>query len=273
MVNVHKANGEIEPFNDEKVRGSILRAGIKKELADEVLNHVKEKLYDNIPTSEIYTYITEYLGATPSKAKYSLKRAIMELGPTGFPFEDYISEILRLEGYITEVGSTLSGKCVQHEVDVLAERDGRKIMVEAKFHNDVGIKTELHVSLYTKARFDDIKDKYGLDEAWIVTNTKVSIDAVSYAQCAGMKVISWSYPENQGIRDLVEKWKLHPITALSGLSQSQKQILMQNGTVLCKTVCEKNSILDILNIPLDKKQEVIDEATLICNGQVHSQLV
>ncbi|MCL4417951.1 MAG: ATP cone domain-containing protein [Actinobacteria bacterium] len=271
MVNVRKANGEVEPFSDSKVRDSILRAGISKEVAEEILNHVKRRLYDNIPTSEIYAYITEYLGPTPSKAKYSLKRAIMELGPTGFPFEGYVSEILKLEGYKTEVGTILSGKCVQHEVDVLAEKEGKKIMIEAKFHNDVGIKTELHVSLYTKSRFEDVKDRYGLDEAWIVTNTKVSIDAVSFAQCSGMKVISWSYPENEGIRDLVEKWKLHPITALSSLSQSQKQILMQQGSVLCKNVYEKSSILDILNIPSDKKAEVVEEARSICNGEITGQ--
>lgn len=273
MIFVKKANGEKESFNEDKVRGSILRAGIKKELADEVLNHVKSKLYDNIPTAEIYTYITEYLGNTPGKAKYSLKRAIMELGPTGYPFEDFISEILKLEGYKTEVGSILSGKCVKHEVDVLAEKNGKKVMIEAKFHNDVGIKTELHVSLYTKARFDDIKDRYGLDEAWLVTNTKVSLDAVGYAQCAGMKVISWSFPENSGLRDLVEKWKLHPITALTTLSQAQKQVLMEKSVVLCKSICENSSLLDVLNIPADRKNEVINEAKLICNGQTHHEQV
>jgi len=269
MVNVRKANGEIESFSDDKVRGSILRAGIKKEIAEEVLNHVKQKLYDNIPTSEIYTHITEYFGTTPSRTKYSLKRAIMELGPTGYPFEDFISEVLKMEGFKTEVGSMLSGKCVQHEIDVLAEKDGKKIMVEAKFHNDVGTKTELHVSLYTKARFDDVSDRYGLDQAWIVTNTKVSIDAVSFAQCAGMKILSWSYPENEGLRDLIEKWKLHPITALITLSQTQKQILMENRIVLCKSISENSSILDILNIPPNKKEEIIKEAKLICNGQDH----
>jgi hypothetical protein len=266
MVNVIKANGECESFSDDKVLGSILRSGIKKELAEEVLSHVKEKLYDNIPTSEIYNYINEYLGSTPGRGKYSLKKSIMQLGPTGYPFEDFISEVLKMEGYRTEVGSMLSGKCVQHEIDILAEKDGKKIMVETKFHNDVGIKTDLHVSLYTKARFDDVKDGYGLDEAWLVTNTKVSIDAVAFAQCAGMKVLSWSYPENGSLRDLVEKWKLHPITALSTLTQAQKQTLMNNCIVLCKTIHENSSILDLLNIPPDKRNEIIEEAKLISNG-------
>jgi hypothetical protein len=267
MVNVIKANGEIEQFSDEKVRGSILRAGIKEELAEEVLNHVKEKLHDNIHTSEIYTYITEYLGTTSGKARYSLKKAIMELGPTGYPFENYISEILKAEGYVTEVGSILSGKCVRHEIDILAEKDGKKIMVEAKFHNDVGIKTDLHVSLYTKARFDDVRDEYGLDEAWLITNTKISMDAISFAECVGMKVLSWSYPESQALRDLVEKWKLYPITALSSLSQTHKQVLMNNRIVLCRNICENTSILDLLSIPPNKKEEILNEAKLLSNNQ------
>ncbi|MCL4417473.1 MAG: restriction endonuclease [Actinobacteria bacterium] len=190
----------------------------------------------------------------------------MDLGPTGYPFEIFLSEIFKLEGYATEVGSILSGKCVKHEVDIIAEKEKEKIMIEAKFHNDIGIKTELHVSLYTKSRFDDLKDKYGFSQAWLVTNTKVSIDAVSFAQCSGMKIISWSYPDKGGLRDLVEKWKVHPITALSSLSHTQKQILMDNKIVLCKSVCGNNSLLDILNLPSDKKNEVLKEAKAICGN-------
>lgn len=266
MVNVKKANGQLEPFSDNKVRESIVRAGIRKDLAEEVLESVKSKLYENIPTSEIYGYITEYLGTSAGKAKYSLKRAIMELGPTGYPFEDFISEILKREGYQTEVGSILTGRCVKHEVDIIAEKEGKKVMIEAKFHNDVGIRTELHVSLYTKARFEDVKEKYGFNEAWLVTNTKVSLDAVAYAQCVGMKVISWSFPENNSLRDLVEKWQLHPVTALTCLSQSQKQVLMESHILLCKTICEQPSLLDVLHIPENKKDEILKEAKLICSS-------
>src|SRR3989344_4923620 len=163
MVNVVKASGQKEPFSEIKVRNSIRRAGIPKDLQEEVLTHVKTKIYENIHTSEIYKHITEFLEASPqpfNKTKYTLKQAIMDLGPTGYPFEDYVAEILKSEGYQTHVRQILEGQCVSHEVDIIAQKDDKKILIEAKFHNSPGTRSDVHVSLYTKARFDDLKDSY-----------------------------------------------------------------------------------------------------------------
>ena len=268
MINVVKATGEIEPFSEGKVRSSIKRAGINEGTQDEVLLEIKNHLYDNIPTSEIYKIITDFLGRSKpiGKIRYSLKRAIMQLGPTGYPFEDFISEILKMEGYKTTVGVVLLGKCVNHEIDVVAENENKKLIVEAKFHNDSGIHTDLHVSLYTKARFDDLKEKHKIDEPWIITNTKLTQDAISFAKCVGMSVMGWNYPEDKSLRFLVEKWKLHPITVLDNLSLSQKQTLMQNHITLCKQIANDHSVLDVLSIPLDRKNEVIAKAESICNN-------
>jgi len=268
MVNVIKASGELEPFSDDKIISSIKRAGIPKNLQDEVLLHVKSKLYENIPTSEVYKHITEFLDRQPKKFKdkYGLKQAIMDLGPTGYPFEDYVSEILKTKGYSTQVRSILSGKCVSHEIDVIAQKMGvEKLMIEAKFHNASGIRTDIHVSLYTKARFDDLKDKYAFDRAWIFTNTKITSDALAYALCVNMGVVSWSYPNNEGLRDLVEKEKLYPITILSSLSFAQKQTLLGSHIVLVKDICKNKSLLDILNLQDDKILQIADEASFICN--------
>ncbi len=260
VLNVIKATGEIEPFSEDKVRSSIQRAGIQKDLQEQALMHVKKELYENIPTSEIYHHITEYLGKTSSvkSVKYSLKQAIMELGPTGYPFEDFISEILKKDGYATWVRSVLTGKCVTHEIDVIAQKENKRIMVEAKFHNQPGTRTDVHVPLYTHSRFEDIKDKYNLAEAWIVTNTKVTSDALAYSLCVNMRIISWSYPENGSLRDLVDKFNLHPITILTALSQNQKQQLLENHIVLCKDVNE--SVLDLLtDLPPSKKKEILEQ--------------
>lgn len=265
LINVIKATGEKEPFSEDKLKISIQRAGVPKELQSQAIAHVKEKLYENIPTSEVYHHITEFLGksSTPSSARYSLKQAIMDLGPTGYPFEDFVAEILKKEGYATQLRSILSGKCVSHEIDVIAQRENKRVMIEAKFHNASGTRTDVHVALYTKARFDDIKDKYGLAESWIITNTKVTSDALAYALCENVKIISWSYPENESLRDLVEKHKLHPITVLATLSQNQKQQLMENHTVLCKEISDNPTLLDLLGIAQDKKKEVLAEIKLI----------
>src|SRR5437660_7060011 len=101
-MQIIKATGQTEEFSEGKLHASINRAGIPEDMHDAVVAHVKSKLYENIPTSEIYHHIKEYLGNSRlpyARAKYSLKQAIMELGPTGYPFEDFIARIFTAQGY------------------------------------------------------------------------------------------------------------------------------------------------------------------------------
>jgi len=268
MVTVVKATGEKEPFSEIKVRNSIRRAGIPQEIQEQVLAHIKTKIYEDIHTSEIYKHIIEFLKTSPhpfNKTRYTLKQAIMDLGPTGYPFENYVSEILKSEGYQTQVRQILEGECVSHEIDVIAQKNDKKILIEAKFHNSPGTRSDIHVSLYTKARFDDLKDKYNFTQGWIVTNTKVTTDGVKYALCNGMKIIGWNYPETGSLRDLVEKANLYPITALQSLSQSQKQSLLDQGIVLCKTICQNQNLLSQFDISDHKKNNLKDELNFVCN--------
>ncbi|EKD86180.1 MAG: hypothetical protein ACD_37C00429G0005 [uncultured bacterium] len=268
MPTVVKADGTSEPFDEGKILASVKRAGISSNLHGEIIAHIKKNLYENIPTSEIYKHIEEYFSAVSdqyAKTKYSLKRAIMELGPTGFPFEAYVSEILKAKGFQTEVGTHLFGKCVSHEVDIVATKDREKIMIECKFHNRPGTKSDLHVSLYTKARFEDLKPKHNLTHGMLVTNTKITQDGLSYANCEGIKVLSWSYPEGESLRDLIEKHKLYPITQLSFLSFSEKQELLNQNIILIKQICSNPNILSTITIPKNKREEVIKQASLVCN--------
>jgi hypothetical protein len=187
----------------------------------------------------------------------------MDLGPTGYPFEDYICSILGNEGYKTQPRLIMQGKCISHEIDVTAEKEGKKIMIEAKFHNAPGIKTDCHVAMYTKSRFDDIKEKNNYTEGWLVTNTKVTEDALAFAICVGMKVMSWSYPEGESLRDLIERSRLFPITALYTLSAPQKQNLMINHVVMCKDIVNNPSVLSTLEIGNDKRKKILEEARFI----------
>ncbi|HUD04669.1 MAG TPA: ATP cone domain-containing protein [Patescibacteria group bacterium] len=265
MVSILKANGNKEPFSEEKLLDSITRAGIPPELQSKVLSHVQSKLYENIPSQEVYRHVTEFLQHEPHPGvvKYKLKQALMELGPTGYPFEDFVTEILKSIGYSTQTRQVLMGKCVSHEIDVVAQKDNEKLMVEAKYHNTPGIHTDVHVSLYTKARFDDLKEKYQLDRPWLFTNTKITPDALAYALCVGMGVTSWSYPQNESLRNLIERNKLYPITLLSTLSESQKQILLDNHVVLIKQIANSSNCLDLLGIQIEKKEQIIKEARSI----------
>ncbi len=268
MPNVLKANGKTEPFSEEKVMSSIKRAGIPKNLQDQTLIHVKERLHDNISTKEIYHHILEYLDKSPqpfTRSKYSLKQAIMDLGPSGYPFEDFIANILQAQGYKTKIRQILQGECIAHEIDVIAEKDGLRSMIEAKFHNNPGTRSQVHVALYTKARFDDIKRGAELNDAWIVTNTKATSDVKAYAMCKGMKVISWDYPENGSLRDLIEQSGLHPITVLSSLKPANKVNLLNNHIVMCKDICKDPSILNNLPLTHEERERIIDESSYVCS--------
>lgn len=270
MINVVKANGQKESFSEEKVLNSIKRARIPHGLESLVLAHIKSKLYDNIPTGEIYQSILNYLGNSEhpySRSKYSLKEAIMLLGPTGYPFEDFIAKVLQSLGYETMVRQILMGKCISHEIDVIAKKDNKTSMIEAKFHNNIGTRSEVHVALYTHARFQDVKEKNSIDDGWLVTNTKTTTDANTYALCTGLKILSWSYPEEGSLRELIEKSRLHPVTMLSSITGSQKEKLLNNHIVLCKDIHENPSILDQLQMSNEDKEKSLAEISYICSTE------
>jgi hypothetical protein len=245
---------------------------VPQQIEENILQHVNSKVYDNIPTSEIYDHVSDFLGKSPypyTKATYRLKQAIMELGPTGYPFEDFVAEVLHALGYQTKVRQILRGTCVTHEIDVVADKEGSRAMVEAKFHNTLGSKSDVQVSLYVKARYDDLREKHGFSEAWLITNTKATDDAAAYAACVGMKVVSWDYPERESLRDMIEKAGLHPITMLTTLSLNLKTKLLENHVVRCKTIHENPAVLDTLGISQEEKQKVLAEITFICGEEHH----
>jgi Holliday junction resolvase-like predicted endonuclease len=268
MVSVIKADGSVEPFDEAKVAASIRRAKIPESLQNEVLTDIKAKIYNNIPTSEIYGSIIDSLGKSDqpySRGAYSLKQVMM-LGPTGYPFEDFVGKILDSAGYKTVVRQLLRGKCVTHEVDVIAEKNGKRIMVEAKFHNNPGTRSDLHVALYTHARFLDLQVKYDLHEAWIVTNTKTTTDAIAYATCVGMNTVSWSYPAENSLRDLIEAKNLRPVTMLTSISSAQKIKLLQHHIVLCKDIENNPGYLNLLNLKTADKNRTVAEVSFICQS-------
>lgn len=276
MAYVYKADGTREPYNPEKVLGSIRRAGVPKDLQQRALRTVEAKLYDGIPTHDIYNAISKELSESPNpytKSRYSLKQSIMLLGPTGYPFEDFVAKIFEENGYSAQTRQILNGRCVSHETDVILEKDSKKILIEAKFHNNPGTRSDIKVALYVKARFDDLKDKYKFDEVWVVTNTKTTIDANAYAGCVGLKIISWNYPDKGSLRELIETANLYPITILMSLSADQKARLLANHVVLCRDINQNKDLLLILALTKEKTREVVEEIRYICNnhGQVTTQ--
>ncbi len=275
MIQVQKANGEHEPFSEIKVLSSIRRAGVPREIEDKVLEEIKKKLYDNIPSFEIYQTIIDALSKTEqpySRARYSLKQGIYLLGPTGYPFEDFIAKVLESQGFNTQTRQILEGRCVNHEVDVIAEKEGKKILVEAKFHNSPGTRSDVHVALYMKSRFEDLKDRLKFDEAWIITNTKTTLDANTFATCSGLKIISWNYPEGESLRDMIEQSNLHPITMLTQLSAQQKLKLLEDGVIICKDLLKNPGRLDVIGLTKSEKDNTLAELAFICQTPHHERV-
>ncbi len=214
QIYITKAGGQKEAFNEEKLRSSLKLSGATDEVTEEVLTHIHLELHDEMTTAEIYKQAFEYLHKwkKPVAMRYSIRRAVMELGPTGFPFEELIAEYFRDKGFEAVTGQQVLGACVPHEVDVVAWDDKKLFMVEAKFHNELGIKSDLKVVLYIKARFDDLKEKtfdYGgkdrkITDAWLITNTKFSSTAIHYGVCQNLTMIGWNYPEKGNLQDMIE---------------------------------------------------------------------
>ncbi len=248
MLSIHviKANGEKEEYNKAKVISSIRKAGIPKKFWNNVVAQVENNLYEGIPTAEIHDIIYSHLKKKVFgfHMRYALKRALLEFGPTGFPFERFVARVLKEYDYQTQTDTVIQGRCVSHEIDVLAVKDNKYQLVECKFHNKSGYKSNVQVPLYVHSRFQDIisnpnlelklKNKFG--QAWVFTNTRFTEDAIEYARCVHMRVTAWSYPRNNNIQRIIEERGLYPITVLSSISNEEKRLLLTNGIVTVKDI-------------------------------------
>jgi hypothetical protein len=241
---VIKANGTKVPFNLHKVKSTCIRAGASGKMAKKISERVQNKVHDGMRTSEIYKMVLDALKiedeSTIIRHKYRLKESILRMGPAGYRFETYVGEILGAYGYnIVSTRSIEQGKCVKHEIDLIAEfiSTGKKYLIECKYHNMTGLYTGLKESLYTHARFLDLKDKY--DGEMLVCNTKLSSDARTYAQCIGQQIISWRYPPERSLESMIEKKGLYPITIL-GLNKYEIVSFARNNMMLAKDLLKSN---------------------------------
>ena len=213
------------------------------------------------------------------RGRYHLKRAIMELGPSGFPFERYVNELLKQQGYKTLVGKEVAGKCVTHEVDIVATRDSDAFIFECKLHSNAGLYCSIQTALYVKARYDDLKARCDADQkctpkyngCWLVTNTRLSAVAIQYGECVGMKLLGWSYPRGAGLERIIDQSGLHPITCLSSLSGKAMQTMLHAGIVLCRDLMKQKHKLTEIGLKQPMIEKVLNECRAICQGEAHGR--
>lgn len=269
-MNITKADGEQEPFDAVKFEQSLEHAGASSTARARITARVMHELHPGQRTDEIYRKAFDMLRKEepqPIAARYSVKRALFELGPSGFPFEQFLAEVLRADGWTARTGVALTGRCAPHEVDVLAQKGGKRIGIEAKFHNTPGGKTDIKDALYVHARYEDLKAAYDpqskVDEGWLVTNTTFTRNAVRYAQCSSLTLIGWDYPRANNLMAMIEKGRVHPLTCLTALSVSEKQRLLERRIVLCKDISAPH-VLREHGIRPDRIPKVMQEAKQLC---------
>src|SRR5581483_1563860 len=196
-----KASGKQEPFDTAKFTQSLQKAAVEPIVIQELITLVKHNPRLKT-TKDIYRFVHRYLKIAhkPSAVRYNIKTALYQLGPTGYVFEKYVAALFSVQKYRVQTDQIILGMCVEHEIDVIAKNTVRSFLIECKFHHQAGIKTDVKVTLYVKARFEDIKNHTKeFQEIWLVTNTKFTSQAIKYAQCADIKLLGWSYPERNNI--------------------------------------------------------------------------
>ncbi len=269
-----KASGDKVLFSEEKLRSSLKRSGADSKLISQILSLVREELYDGITTKELYNRAYSYLKRKKPvyASKYKLKKAIYELGPTGFPFERFIGAILKYSGYKIQVGKNVSGKCVSHEIDVVAEKNGAILIIECKFHGEQGRNCNVKIPLYIYSRYLDIKNAGDNaisnngepDDCWVVTNTRFTKDAIVYGNCTGLYLLSWDYPKGNSIKERIDRLGLYPITVSTLLTKREKQFLLSRDVVLCRQLLKDSFYLDHLGVSDIRKTKILNEVGMLC---------
>ncbi|MEK7638885.1 MAG: ATP cone domain-containing protein [Patescibacteria group bacterium] len=271
---ITKADGSAEYFKVEKLRRSLRRAGANPAEVNEIVAQVETTLYDGMETQEIYRHAFALLrkSETAVAARYSLRRALFGLGPTGFPFEIFLARLFQTDGYTTKTGIIIEGKCAPHEIDLAAYKSDHSFVGEAKFHARPGIKSDLQVAMYSYARLLDLReakicqeDICGIKEFWLVTNTKFTTTAEKYAACVGVNLLSWDYPRNNNLHDRIQRAGIYPVTVLQSISTAQIETLIARGVILCQDILQNQHILRHLHLSAKKQESLLGEVRAVCH--------
>ncbi len=240
---VKKASGATEQFEKKKIIRTCLRMRASPSQARAVANRIESKAYDGITTKEILQMIFSYLKNYRPEIRHQidLREAISLLRPMP-DFEMFVQTVLSEQGYIVSPNAILAGKCVDHEIDAIAKKDGYTILVEVKHHINHHTYTGVSIVLETYAKLEDLRDSNTeFDKALVVCNTKFSDHAIQYASCKGIECIGWNYPVDKGLEHMVEEKKLYPITLLKYLDRETYWRLADNGVILLKDLVNRDA--------------------------------
>lgn len=268
-VIIKKASGDTEAFDISKLKASLKNAGADDDIASEIAADIENWVYNGVTTGKIYAraYKMFRRRKRSGAVRYKLKKALYSMGPTGYPFEHFIGELFKRQGFKVEVGTIVEGVTITHEMDVIATKDREQNLMECKFSHDQGNRLSVKTPLYVHSRTNDIIEKRRQQPKykdfsftpWVVTNARFSSDSLEYSRCKGIKLLGWDYPKDNALKDMIEREKIYPVTILKHLNEKEKQQLMGDGVVTCAQLMNKPNRLKQLGLSNTKKQSVIKE--------------
>jgi hypothetical protein len=271
---VIKSSGDFEKFSRDKIYKSLHNCGANEQMISELLNDLDID-DESLSTEQVFNKAYRILKreSAEAAAKYKLKRAILQLGDSGYPFEQFVARLFQNLGYEVKVGEILQGRCIHHEVDVVAEKDNEISLIECKHHKRLNHKSGVQIPLYVQSRYTDIKEQWAFDSGrkdkdihgWIVTNTFFSEDAKKYAKCIGLKLVDWSYPNRGSLKDRVEFSKLYPITSLSSFDKQDITKLLGHNIVVVQDFCDDSRRLIQCGVKKETVRKVMKEVELVCH--------
>ena len=274
-INIIKHSGEIQEFNINKLINSLRRSRADESLIQDIAMEVQSQVKEGMTTKKIYQKAFKMLKnkARVSASRYKLKKAIMELGPSGFPFEKFVARILEQEGFKAKVGIIVQGHCVRHEIDVIALKDNEHYMIECKYHSDQGKVCNVKIPLYIQSRFIDVAKQWKkhpdhhtkIHQGWVYTNTRFTSDALQYGTCMGLGLVSWGYPKNNSLKYRIDRSGLHPLTSLTTLTKAEKSKLLDKGIVLCKEVSADPKLLEEAGVPKTRHKGILEDSQELCS--------
>ncbi len=266
---IQKTSGEREPFDQSKLHKSLRKAGASHDMAATITQEVSKKKLRNTRDIHKHTLKCSLKHDLKLAMNYNLKQALAELGPTGYPFEKFVAALLRTKGYKATTNQHLPGKCVDHEVDVVLEKENYKAMIECKFHAYAGSKLDVKIALYVHARFLDIESQWKQQDShlnyqgWLATNTKFTGDAVAYSECYNMRLLGWGYPKGN-IAELIEESGLVPITVIPHINTRQKEWLLREGIVVCSDILTYPQSLKHLGMNKKARLHLLETIRSMC---------
>lgn len=276
-MQVKKYSGELVEFDLRRLKGSLSKSGATPDVVDEVWEKMKPMVYDEISTRDLYKMAFRLLKreADSFAARYSLKRALKDLGPAGYYFEQWVARLFNHADYQTLTGQHLAGNSVTHEIDVVAQKDDELLLVECKFRNTEDAKITVTTPMYFLSRVNDFEGRifsfFGKDmpftSGWLVTNAYMTTDSIDFSVYYRLNLLSWNYPEETSIKRRVDNAGLYPITCLTTINKAEKDILLKQGCILVKDIVGDPSQLDSLGCAPRKKRRIIQEATELVNHQ------